>query len=269
MTAHRVTSPMLFGIKDNTGFGNNAEELDTAEAQLMKRVIAPKQNYITDALEEILAAYNINLDLKFLPLTEEKPLVVETAMAKECSCSKKKSDLELVLEKYALDTPEGYELASEDDIKEFNLSAKQTSEQDTKRWKIRYAYTKGTSKTPVGKSREFCNKMISLASEGKVYRKEDIELMSMQGVNGQFAHEGGKYDIFLYGGGVNCYHRWERRIFKKKLNEDGKPYGGNAMQQTTEVNVNEARRQGAKIPKNNPDVAIAEITKPNKGRYPS
>ena len=32
-----------------------------------------------------------------------------------------------------------------------------------------------------------------------------------------------------------------------------------------EVNVNEARRQGAKIPKNNPDVAIAEITKPNKG----
>ena len=31
-----------------------------------------------------------------------------------------------------------------------------------------------------------------------------------------------KYDILaLYGGGVNCYHFWERRIFKKKRQEDG------------------------------------------------
>jgi hypothetical protein len=89
----------------------------------------------------------------------------------------------------------------------------------------------------------------------------------MQGVNGKFAHSGGKYDIFLYGGGVNCYHRWERRVFKKKLNEDGKPKGGNAMQQTTAVNVNEAKRQGYKPVKNAKDVAIAEIDKPNNGRY--
>ena len=27
MVAHRVTSPILFGIKDMTGFGNNAEEI--------------------------------------------------------------------------------------------------------------------------------------------------------------------------------------------------------------------------------------------------
>ena len=62
-------------------------------------------------------------------------------------------------------------------------------------------------------------------------------------------------------GGVNCYHRWERRIFKKKRQEDGELYKGNAMQNTKEVNVNEARRQGAKIPKTIPDVAKAEITK--------
>ena len=109
--------------------------------------------------------------------------------------------------------------------------------------------------------------VVSLGLSGKVYRKEDIELMSSQGVNGQFAHSGGKYDIFLYAGGVNCYHRWERRIFKKKLNEDGTPKKGGAMATTTEVNINEARRQGAKIPKNSPDVAIAEIDKPNNGRY--
>ena len=171
-----------------------------------------------------------------------------------------------ILEKYAIDAPEGYELT---DGKEYDvkMSANQTSEQDTKLWKTRYAFTKGTSKTPKGASRSFCNKMVSLSDSGKVYRKEDIELMSQQGVNGKFAHSGGKYDIFLYGGGVNCFHRWERRVFKKKLNEDGKPKGGGAMQQTIPVNVNEAKRQGYKPVKNSPDVAIAEIDKPNNGRF--
>ena len=257
LTAHRVTSPMLFGIKDSTGLGNNANELEVAEAQLMKRVIQPMQNHILSALEEVLEAYDINLDLYFIPLNE-----VKTQLSVEAP-----KDEFAFLEMYAQDPPEGYEITDGAEY-ELQLSANQTSEQDSKRWKIRYTYTIGTSKTPKGASRAFCNKMVALSDKGKVFRKEDIELMSMQGVNGQFAHSGGKYDIFLYAGGVNCYHRWERRIFKKKLNKDGKPYGGGALQQTTEVNVNEARRQGAKIPKNNPDVAIAEITKPNKGAYP-
>ena len=153
------------------------------------------------------------------------------------------------------------------DILEFRADA--NSEQDTKKWKIRYAYNIGTSKNPIGKSRDFCNKMMKLANNGKVFRKEDIEKMSADGVNGEFAHEGGKYDIFLYAGGVNCYHRWERRIYKKKTQENGDLFGGNALQNTTKVNVNEARRQGAKLPKNNKDVAIAEIDKTNNGRYPS
>jgi hypothetical protein len=70
MTAHRVVSPMLFGIKDSTGFGNNADELDTAEAQLYKRVIQPKQKMFLEALDEILNAYGIHVDLYFRPLSE-------------------------------------------------------------------------------------------------------------------------------------------------------------------------------------------------------
>jgi hypothetical protein len=165
---------------------------------------------------------------------------------------------------YALDAPEGYALTDGDEY-DLQLAATSKSEQDTKLWKVRYEYTIGTSRTPKGSSRNFCNRMMSLASNGKVFRKEDIEKMSSNGVNGQFAHSGGKYDIFLYGGGVNCYHRWERRIFKKQTQENGELYGGNPMQNVKPVNVNEARRQGAKIPKNNPDVAIAEILKPNHG----
>lgn len=266
LTAHRVTSPMLFGIKDNTGLGNNANELDVAEAQLMKRVIAPKQEYITRALEDIAALYNIQLELKFKPITSEKDIVTDVKFS-EIKLDTKQIELENLLDSYAQDAPEGYLLHSiEYDL---NMSAIQKSEQDSELYKVRYAYTVGTSKTPKGKSRTFCNKMISLSEQGKVFRKEDIDKMSADGVNGEFAHSGGKYDIFLYGGGVNCYHRWERRIYKKRLQEDGEPYGGNAMQNTDFINVNQARRQGFNPPKNPKDVAIAEIDKPNNGRYPS
>jgi hypothetical protein len=51
MTAHRVVSPMLFGIKDNTGFGNNADELNVAREQLIKYVIEPKQRFIIDSIK--------------------------------------------------------------------------------------------------------------------------------------------------------------------------------------------------------------------------
>jgi hypothetical protein len=89
--------------------------------------------------------------------------------------------------------------------------------------------------------------------------------MSESGINGEFAHSGGKYDIFLYAGGVNCHHRWERRIYKKIRKTNGEPLGGNAMQNVKPVSVNEARRQGFTPPKNDPDVAIAEIDKPSRG----
>ena len=267
MTAHKVISPSLVGLSSASGFSSVADEMDMSERQTIKRVIKPKQDFILDSIEEVLVNYGINLDLNFAPLTEKVVEVEEeTAELSSHVCMSEDIQMFAILEKYALDSPEGYELT---DGKEYDvkMSANQTSEQDTKLWKTRYAFTKGTSKTPKGQSRSFCNKMVSLSDAGKVYRKEDIELMSQQGVNGKFAHSGGKYDIFLYGGGVNCYHRWERRVFKKKLNEDGKPKGGGAMQQTIPVNVNEAKRQGYKPVKNSPDVAIAEIDKPNNGRF--
>jgi len=263
MTSHRVISPSLVGLSSASGFSSVADEMDMSEKQTIKRVIQPKQNFILDAISEVLVAYGINLDLYFKPLTEvaETPVQMSNHV-----CMSENIELEAILEKYAQDPPEGYELTDGTEY-DLQLSAKQTSEQDTKLWKTRYQYTKGTSKSPKSGSRLFCNKMMLLADTGKVYRKEDIELMSMQGVNGQFAHSGGKYDIFLYGGGVNCYHRWERRVFKKKLDADGNPKKGSAMASTDELNVNEARRQGYKAPKNPKDVSIAEIDKPNKGKY--
>mgnify|MGYP003631848896 CR=1 FL=1 len=276
LRSHRVTSPVLIGVKDNSGLGNNADELKTAFTLFDNTVIRPFQDEIIYGLDKLLAFNGISLKLYFktlqpLEFTDLDGTETKETVEEETGVDATNMSAEFDLDMYASDSPEGYELhCTEYDITqpskyELELASTANSEQDTKVWKIRYAYSVGTSKTPVGQSRTFCNKMISLAGAGKVFRKEDIAKMSADGVNGKFAHTGGKYDIFLYGGGVNCYHRWERRIFKKKTQDDGDLYGGNAMQNVKPVNVNQARREGAKIPKNNPDVAIAEITKPNKG----
>ena len=68
MVAHRVVSPMLLGIKDSTGLGNNAEELKTASILMDNTVIRPFQTLLIDAFDSILAFNNISLKLYFKTL---------------------------------------------------------------------------------------------------------------------------------------------------------------------------------------------------------
>jgi len=68
MVSHRIVSPMLVGIKDNTGLGNNAEELQTASILMDNTVIRPMQVTILDELEKILEYNNIKLDIYFKTL---------------------------------------------------------------------------------------------------------------------------------------------------------------------------------------------------------
>lgn len=83
---------------------------------------------------------------------------------------------------------------------------------------LRYRYS--TSPAP---QRDFCERMVGLAQEGYLYRKEDIDAMSDGGVNGKFAPSGkSSYDIFTWKGGVYCHHKWIRVIFKRKRGPDGK-----------------------------------------------
>ena len=68
MVAHRVVSPMLLGIKDNSGLGNNADELKTASILMDNTVIRPFQTLLIDAFDSILAFNNIALKLYFKTL---------------------------------------------------------------------------------------------------------------------------------------------------------------------------------------------------------
>jgi len=71
-TSHKLTSPMLVGIKEANGFSSNAEEIKVGFAELMINVISPKQEIILDGLMEIFAVNGITLDLQFENLRAEE-----------------------------------------------------------------------------------------------------------------------------------------------------------------------------------------------------
>jgi len=70
-TSHKLTSPMLVGIKEASGFSYNAEEIKTGFAELMINVIKPKQEIILDGLMEICAVNGITSQLDFESLRAE------------------------------------------------------------------------------------------------------------------------------------------------------------------------------------------------------
>ena len=69
LTGHRVTSPLLFGVKgDGSGFGNNADELRDSYSLFNNTVIKPFQNTLLEGLEPLFHANDIDLDLYFKTL---------------------------------------------------------------------------------------------------------------------------------------------------------------------------------------------------------
>jgi hypothetical protein len=294
MVSHRIVSPMLLGIKDNSGLGNNADELKTASTLLDNLVIRPKQEIIIDGIDMILAYNDISLNLYFktlqpLEFTEDvvTPMDMETReeetgvkLAKQDNRPFLRDELaaELLLNIESLGESEeelmqDFDLITADivedegaeyDVEAYlnsrtDLAAQQESEQDTERYKVRYFYAVGTKKDPKGESRLLCRTLIGAK---RVYRKEDVEALSSKG--GAEA-QGERYSVWLYKGGANCHHRWERRIYRKKLTKEGKIYGGGSLNGTDIINVNQAIRMGFRPEKNDPMVAIAPIETPTKG----
>ena len=68
MVAHRIVSPMLLGIKDSTGLGNNAEEIKTASLLMDNTVIRPFQELLIDYFDVLLSYNDIALNLYFTTL---------------------------------------------------------------------------------------------------------------------------------------------------------------------------------------------------------
>ena len=136
------------------------------------------------------------------------------------------------------------------------------SDQDTLILKVRYAYMGNNNP-----QREFCRKMWNA---GKVYRVEDLDSDhpnyngNADGVNPGFGIDGApNYNCFLYKGGPNCRHYFERRVYLKKNNK--KITVTEAIRKINELDP--SVRSEARIIKNPKEVAMYPANMPNNGYY--
>ena len=84
MVAHRITSPLLLGIRDgNNGLGNNADEIKTASLLFNNTTIRPYQDLIIDAIDDILAVNGIALKLYFKTLQPLEFIETDNAITNE------------------------------------------------------------------------------------------------------------------------------------------------------------------------------------------
>jgi hypothetical protein len=293
MMGHRIVSPILMGIKDNTGFGNNAEELRTASIIMDNVVIRPFQQSLIEGFEEILNFNGIFLNLYFItlqPIEFTELDNISTKVRKEEETGEKQSenlssqeeclmddfsdeqgeDLYSQLEELGEVVSNEWELVdtqvldgTESSLEELKTTLASVSKDDAKPnkdskqdnagFKVRYAYA------PVRKSsgsRTFCKKMEALTEKNIVFRSEDVTVMSFRGINKELGHKGQNYSLFKFKGGKNCKHLWERRVYKKKVGVD------------TEVEASDAAKEGFVEPNNPKEVSVRPADMKDGGAYP-
>ena len=288
LLGHGVTSGLLFGIPSANGFSSNADELKNAFVLFDNMIIRPFQENLCDMFDQILAFNGISLELYFktlqpLEFTDLSPIMDKASMEEETGVKLSSHIDELDIDSYGEDIdltvwelidsrPVSYEDEARLDAElealnnpDKSLMAKVwnfvttgvarpnlKSEQDGKLFMSRYRYSGNLS----ANSREFCQKMIKA---NKLYRKEDIELMSQKpNTNEGWGPNGtDTYDIFLYKGGGACHHFWTRETYKRFTDPRRKG--------SEEVSPSQARKAGEILPTNNKKVYQKPIDMPNQG----
>jgi hypothetical protein len=246
MLSHNVTSPLLFGIASTNGFSSNADELQNSFVLFDNLVIRPKQEVLLSAIDRILAFNGIALKLYFktlkpLEFTDLENAQTEEQVAEETGTQLSKhddlisnalidkgelpNDNWLLIDEYEVDydnddkenemLSNGVKLSLFDRIVNLvstgtarpNSKSEQDENIDGVKFITRYVYAGDTTE----KSRKFCKNM---TAANKIYRKEDILQMGNQVVNEGWGPRGANtYDIWLYKGGGNCHHRWNKRVY--------------------------------------------------------
>ena len=299
MVAHRIVSPMLLGIKDGSGLGNNADEIKTASLLMDNTVIRPFQELLIDCFDNILAYNEISLNLYFttlqpLEFTEvDKELQDDETIEEETGVEMSKDDkndltdemASLILENLKYETiSDEYELVDTREISDDNQSIEDwvnskikkklsriqkfadfikskpngESKLDKSFYKIRYTYQERKSSA---NSRDFCKTMMGRTSKGVVYRKEDIDNASFQGVNNDFGHKGQNYSLFKFKGGIYCGHYWQEELYRMKSETEKYISRGKDVDSIP----NKYEPKG----KQYQDAKEAPIDMPNRGAYPN
>ena len=74
LSGHRVTSPMLMGIKSDTGLGSNVDELNASANFYLNTVVKPFQDHIIKELRKIFKVNQMDMPVNFVQL---KPITLE------------------------------------------------------------------------------------------------------------------------------------------------------------------------------------------------
>jgi len=299
IVGHRVTSPMLLGIRTGDGgLGNNADEIKTATLLFDNIVIKPYQLEIIEALDTILAINSISLKLYFKTIQPLEFVDVsgmgaetkeeETGVKMSAETNVELDDFlsskgEILPDNWVCvdETEVDYDSEEELDLEINNLNKKSTlskiwdfatsvgskpnakssqdKEIDSFKFITRYSYTGNQSP-----EREFCQKMMSASNNGRVYRKEDLENVNSKLVNDGFEHNNTPYNIFLYKGGPRCHHKFLRKTF---VNMEGVKIDVNNPNAKT-ISVATAEKYGYRV-RNQKEVAMMPNDMPSKGFHPN
>jgi len=244
MIAHRVPSPLLFGIRDGGGLGNNAEELESSSLLMNKMVVIPLQQIILDTLTRIFKINGWPVEITIETLqpgqwlegddsdaeasTDEEKMakhfakfsrqgdhVIDTKFIKPVikhlkekgeSREQLEADGWVCVEDDGHLTVEGLRLRlAPDAFANISSDPEDPSYLDQGLYKIRYEYRGPRDE----KNRDFCASVLDL---NLIYRKEDIDTMTSDMANPEF----GAYSIWDYKGSYGCRHRWHRLVFFRK-----------------------------------------------------
>jgi hypothetical protein len=292
MLGHNITSPLLFGVASTNGFSSNAEELKNSSILFDNMVIRPFQEELLDAFDSILAYNGVALKLFFktlqpLEFTDLENTQNEEQVAEETGTElsahtnplidlgEEPQDNWLLIDEKEVDydtDDEENELLSKEPKQSLlnkivnlvstgearpNITSRQDKTIDGVKFVVRYKYEGEVTDNP----REFCTQMVKA---NKIYRKEDILNMSTQVVNAGWGAKGADtYSIWLYKGGGNCHHRWNKQVYAVFEGT-----GLNITANTKKLAQAKAAKFGYVV--TNPSlVAQRPIDMPNKGFLPT
>jgi len=134
---------------------------------------------------------------------------------------------------------------------------------DKSYYRVRFKYIK-KSRKPSKSTRTFCKNMMQLSRAGFVYRIEDIDKASREGVNRQLGHKGRPYDLFRFKGGVYCRHAWKVILYRLKEGTELKE--GQSLDDYKKTDS--IPKSYTPKPKGIKDAVIAPEDMPNRGHYP-
>ena len=288
MVAHRITSPLLLGIRTgNSGLGNNADEIKTASLLFNNVTIRPYQDLLIDAIDDILSFNGISLKLYFKTLQPLEFIDTDNAITDEA----REEETGVKLAKDAsFNDDEMFELLSEfgeeENLDEWelvderevdyeqeealdkmiglassgqalpNTKSKQDKQVNGVQFKVRYKYSPDSTSS---NSRAFCKLMVG---SNKLYRKEDIIKMGDRPVNkGWGANGAATYSVWFYKGGGDCNHKWLRQTFKGKTE-------GNLKNLAPNISTGKARKEGFN-PVNEKEVSMKPKDMPYQGFLPT